>query len=322
MKTIDQIVLAVQRGEIDPALIDRALSHVDAFAQIVKSPTENKLKESHADKVTKASKYRDQAYQIERKSITLVQNLNNTLPLAKTKGASVGICGTLGVDELQRALEKYLKMVPAQIIATAKHGGDIYDFEIERVKRTMSGAPTIVFTVSSDIRTLGQNRLLRELKAMGSKVIVVHVGYPSSIASLKSADAIMLAYCDTEALEESMRAVADTLMGEGSLGIFRPYRELRFRVNEPQQLSALDVIRVPSGRLPISLDPPFEAGFAVTYNPTFAVKSVEWDFGDKDRSKGLEIEKTYKTAGNYTLTMTLTDSKKTTVIEHFPVVVE
>ncbi|HOJ34209.1 MAG TPA: glycoside hydrolase family 3 N-terminal domain-containing protein [Candidatus Hydrogenedentes bacterium] len=322
MKTIDQIVMAIQRGELDQDIVESALRRVQQVKQDHTRAATDLPKATQAEKIEKTSKYSDAAYKIERKSITLVQNRNNALPLQKTKAITVGICGVIGVSELQSALERYLKKVPVQPITTAKHGGDIYDFEIDRVTRGIQGAGTIICILTSDIRPAGQTRLINAIKMKGPRVVVVLVGYPSSLPQLQTADAIVLAYCNPDALEESMRAVADVLMGEGAPGIFQPVRELHFQLGVPQKLNALDVIRVPSGRLPVNLEPPFVAGLVVQYDPSKAVKKVEWDFGDKERMKGVEVEKVYNAPGSYIITLTLIDSKNDTVQQTFPAIVE
>lgn len=322
MKTIDEMVMAIQRGALRREVIDAADERVKAMKEKLGPPPAEPPKNRQALKLEKSRKYPQEAYTIERKSITLVQNHDAVLPLTKTGSMPVGLCGVVGVIELQKELERYLKKVPIQPIATARHGGDIYDFEIDRVTRNIRGAKTIICVLTPDIRPAGQVRLIREIKSRGPRVVAVLVGYPSSLPDLRLADAIVLSYCDADALEESMRAVADVLVGEGAVGIYRAVRHLHLKAGQPEKFSVFDVTRVPCGRLPVDLGAPFEAGLVVPYDPRTAVKKVQWDFGDGKKSKDLELEKTYTTPGEYTITLTVTDSKGGTTSGTFHAVVE
>ena len=73
---------------------------------------------------------------------------------------------------------------------------------------------------------------------------------------------------------------------------------------------------------PVTIAPPFNAGLAIPYDPTFTIKKAEWDFGDGDSSKRQRVEKIYKEPGRYPVTLTITDKQNWETISNFHVVVE
>lgn len=46
-----------------------------------------------------------------------------------------------------------------------------------------------------------------------------------------------------------------------------------------------------------------------SYDPDGYIRSYEWDFGDSSRGKGPKVTHTYRVAGTYTATLTITDNR-------------
>jgi beta-N-acetylhexosaminidase len=307
MKTVDELVGAVQRGDIRETAIDTAVTRILEMKRRYGLRGRPVPKSKNAESLSKKSTYAQEAYDIDRRSITLVQNHGNVLPLTRNGSTPVGITGAAGVSELRAALQKPLKAVVEQPIATAKYGGEIYDFEIDRLTSGGEGIKTVIIVVSPEITVRSQILLLDKLKAKGARVVVVLVGYPKMLPQLAGADAILLAYCEPAAVGPAMRAVAEVLLGRAPVGFLPTVADVRMSVGKAETYDLLNLVRTPSGRLPVSFDPPFTAGLAVPYDPSQAIKKVLWDFGDGSKAKTVQVSHAYQSAGRYPITVTITD---------------
>jgi len=321
-KAVETIARAVEADTLERTTIQTALDRVLKLKKdrgLLARELPNKKK---AAALGTKSRYPKEAYEIERRSITLVQNSGNVLPLTKDASVPVGVTGVVGVDELKKMLEGYLKAVVEQPIASAKHLGDIEDFEIERLTQHTKGLRTVVCVLTDMPKTQGQVRLIRELKNTGTRVVVVFLGYPRLVPRLVEADAIVLSYCDPGMCGESLKAVADVLVGEGPVAVLPGVREMKTQVGKTEAFNAADVTRSPAGRLPVSLGESFAAGFTLSYDASASIAKAEWDFGDGKRAKGLRVEHAYETPGRYSVTLTVTDKHDEPTSGMFDVVVE
>jgi beta-N-acetylhexosaminidase len=322
LKSVDEIVRAVKGGLLSQDVVDASVRRVlklkvdrNIAGRPMPMPRE-------AEKLSRKRTYIEEAYEIERRAITLVQNRNQTLPLSNMNVLPLGVTGVAGVDALHNALEEYLKAVSRQSISTAKHSGGILDFEIRRLTERIEGLKTVVITLTPEFAERGARELIGAFQSKKVRVVVVLLGYPYNLDLFGDADAIVLAYCDPLSCSETMRAVADVLVGEGPIGILPVVRDMKTQVGETQVYSVLDVIRSPAGRLPITVAEPFVAGLAVPSDPTAAIKKAEWDFGDGTRMKGLRVERAFSAPGRYPIMLTVTDSKKQVTSQTFHAVVE
>ncbi len=321
-KTVDLIVAAIMRGEMNQDVVDNALRRVLDMKDRHELLGRPAPKPREAEKIEKKRTYPREAYAVERRSVTLVQNRDETLPLTKLRSMPVGITGVRGVEELHGYLEKELKHVAQQPILTARHAGRIMDFEIDRLTRNLNGPKTAICVLTPDLAPAGQVDLIRALKAKGMRVVVVLVGYPSSLPDLVLADAILITYSDPAALDEAMRAVSDVLMGKGPVAMVRFVRDVRMQAGVPERFNALEIIRTPAGRLPVTVGEPFVAGLAVPYDPTYAVRKVEWAFGDGTKAKEFATEKAFTEPGRYPITLTITETNKDVTSTTFYATVE
>ena len=321
MKTVDEIHQAVVDGRLSQDIVDSAVMRIlkmKVDAGLVGRPMP---KYADAEKVGK-KKNAEAAYEIERRSITLVQNRDGTLPLNKKSSVPVAITGVIGVDELHEPLEEYLKPVQRQLIRTASHGGRIYDFEVDRLTKHARGIRTAVVVCSPIVDINDQVRLVDKFKSMGMRTVVVLTGYPAALPKFAAADAIVLSYSEPQAISQSMRAIADVLVGQSAVTILPFIDDMQTQVGKAEVFDVLDVIRAPAGRLPVTIAPPYIAGLAIPYDPTFTIKKVMWEFGDGQTSKKQRAEKSYKEPGRYPITLTITDKKDWETTSTFHVVVE
>ena len=252
---------------------------------------------------------------IDRQSITLVQNRDNTLPLQKDSSTPIAITGVMGVEGLRDILEKKFKPVFAQEILTAKHLGEIEDFEIKRL--ISSSARTTICIFPDSKKTAGQVKLVGELKAHGTRVVVILFGYPRNVPLFQEADAILVAYCDPTRSGSMIPAMADILAGEAPLQIVTATGDLPVHVGVPETFDIQKVLRSPAGRLPVSVGEPYVAGQSVGYATPKSVKRVEWNFGDGTQAKEPRTQHTYISPGRYPLSVSATGGDDQDLVGHF-----
>ncbi|MFO7976571.1 MAG: glycoside hydrolase family 3 N-terminal domain-containing protein [Candidatus Hydrogenedentota bacterium] len=305
MKAIETIVQAVEEGKISEASINVSVTRVLQLKEDLKLRTKEFAAERDVDRLEKRKTYPEAARRIERRSVTLVRNNSDVLPLTRERSTPVGITGVVGVSELFDLVKKDLKNVAQQNIVTAKHGGEIYDFEIHRLTSRAKGVRTVVIVLTNEIRAQGKVELIRKLKALGARVVVVLVGYPYTLDDLKEADAIIVMYSNPAASTAAMNAVAEALLGKGSIAVRPPEETLQVAVETPLPLNALEWSRSPAGRLPVTLESPFVSGSGYSFLTPDMIKKVRWDFGDGATSKELVVQHTYKTPGKYTIALTV-----------------
>lgn len=316
------IIKAMDNGTLDEAVIDHAFERVVAFKRerglLGRAPPKPK----DSVKLTKERAKVAEPYRIERRGVTLIRNDRGLLPLTEAYSMPVGVTGMHGVEELADAIEEYMKPIMRQRIRSARHLGRLEDFEIERIVRSAGGTRTIICVLSNSIAPGGQMRLIKLLKETGSKIVVVLVGYPSNLSYFDDADAIVAVYSNPSVISETMRAVADVLIGNAPVEVLPALSDLQSEVGVELAFDAYDVIRSPVGRLPITIDERFGAGFSLSYRPLLALHRVQWDFGDGSKSRDPIAAHAYSKPGNYQVTLSVESKVGETATGHFGVVVK
>lgn len=308
MKAVETIVRAVEEEEISETAINVSVTRLLQLKEDLKLRTKETSAEKDVDQLEKRRAYPEAARRIERRSVTIVKNNDGVLPLSRERSTPVGITGVTGVSELFDALEKDLKNVAQQKIVTAKHGGEIYDFEIHRLTSRAKGVRTVIIVLTNELRAQGKVELIRKLRDIGARVVVILVGYPHTLGDLKEADAIVTVYSDPAASTAAMSAVAHALLGKGAIAVRPPDDTLRLSVGTPMTLDAPEWVRSPAGRLPVTLEPPFVCGLGYSFLAPDTIKKVRWDFGDGGASKEHTARHAYNAPGKYTITLTVTDA--------------
>ncbi|MCX5771892.1 MAG: PKD domain-containing protein, partial [Candidatus Hydrogenedentes bacterium] len=318
LRGAEAIAQAVQKGQIPATRLEQSVRRILTLKRSHHLSGRPIPEPRKADALEK-KKVANETYQIERNSITLVKNAGNVLPLSKQRSMPVGVTGVIGVDLMGKALEEYVKPVVQQPIRTARQLGEIEDFEVSRVASHAEDMRTVVCIFTGMRKSFGEARIISELKAKGARVVVLLLGYPKNLPQLAEADAILLAYCDQGRYAESIRAGADIIAGVSPIRIAPAPKDLTLKAGKPEFFDIQNVVIAPTGRMPVTIAPPFVFGYSVKYVPL--VKKAEWDFGDGDKSKDARAEHAYKTPGKYVATLTVTNPKKEKTAGQFPLVV-
>ncbi len=308
MRVVNHLALEVTEGRLDPALVDAAARRVLTLKQAMAETGPAELKPTSLERLGKSRELAQRVRAIERRSITVVRN-NGVLPLREDKSAPAAMTGVLNLHNFQDAMEDYFKPIPYQPITTALHLGEIQDFEIQRLTSHMSGLRTLVCVFSGNLRPRGMTELIHEMKAAGTAVVAVLVGFPEHLPALGEADALVLAYADSATYGETLDALAEVLMGEGPLRVRGLATPLKVRAGIERAYNAADIVLAPAGRLPVSVSDRFPEGLAACYDLADALKKAVWDFGNGDAEKGLSVVYAYPEPGTYTLTLTVEDAR-------------
>ncbi|MBI2431666.1 MAG: glycoside hydrolase family 3 protein [Candidatus Hydrogenedentes bacterium] len=319
-RAVDRIVKAVESGALSEEAITASAEKVLALKQ---RPSEGKAKElrpKDLEKLERDRKLIDEAYQVERSSITLLKNEGQVLPLTKAGSMPIAITGVVQLAKFQKELEDIAKPIGEQRISSALHVGDIEEFEIQRITGHLRGIRTVVCVLTDSLRPRGQVELVRQMKQKGLHVVVVYLGYPQHVLHLMPhADAVVLGYCNSANYDQTLRAVADVLKGEAPLRISDAEGRLSAKVGEVRRFNVREVAIAPAGRLPVALSDRLSAGFSAPYDPSRALKKVFWDFGDGETAKDAEATHAFAAAGKYAVNLTITSGGGASITETFEV---
>jgi beta-N-acetylhexosaminidase len=297
----------VEEGRVPEERVNEAVARVLAQKQALDLAGRPLPERGVADKLLRDSDSHKTLAAIERQSLTLIKNDDHILPLTRETSTPVLVTGVAGVRELKDRLEKPLKDVGEQPISTAKHIGDIADFEVYRATRQAAGTRTVVLILGPTVRARSQRELLQGLKAEGARVVLVYLGHPNEAVDLVEADAVLLAYADPRLADGTLDAVADALTGKTALAVEPPAAPMRGRAGEEISFSAADWVWAPAGRLPVDVSAELLTGTAARGDVAVSAKKVEWTFGDGKHGKGLTIQHRFAEPGWYAVTLTVTD---------------
>ncbi len=309
MKAVDEIVREIKLGTMTESSIN------ESVARVLKLKFEYGLAGRELPDARKAlkleqnKKFLEESLRIEKRSITLVKNSNDILPLTKEASVPVGITGVIGLEPLRDALKKPLKYVVQQVISTAKYSKEIHDFEVDRLVRRVEGVNTLILVLSDVMDTPSQIRLLKALRKKTENLVVVLIGYPAMLAELDDADVIITAYCRPEACAQTMAAVADILLGNAPVRLEKPAKNQIVKAGEETEFNAWDWIRCPAGTLPVSVGDAFPAGKAQGYTSSAAIRRVEWEFTDGKKASGESVSWLFSDPGTHPVTLRVTDKE-------------
>ncbi len=319
-RAMERIARHVEAGHISEARINASVRRVLSLKYSLTEP-DKPATPQQAERLTRQKELREASVEIERRAITLIQNNHNVLPLVNKESTPVGITGIVGVEELHELLAKQLKPVAQQRITTARHIGEIQRFEIERLTRNMRGLRTVVCILTDNVRVETQIELIRALKGNAPYLVVIYLGNPIGAARLTEADAVLLAYCDPAMLTQTIQAMSDILVGKGPISFLSVPNDIQLRVGETRSFNAFEILRVPSGRLPITLSERLPAGSSARYYPGDAVRRVEWDFAGK-RVRKESASHTFDAPGAYPVGLTVTSVQGDVLSRTFTITVK
>ena len=320
MRAVEEILFAVKKDELSESDINASLTRI-LTAKKEHKLLEHELPEIKANKKRKnAQELSDETTQLEKLAVTLVKNRGEILPLSKESSLPLGVTGTTGVEELHDALEEYIEPIAQQAILTARHLGDIQDFEIMRIISRAKGVRTVICVFENMQKTSGQVKLVKELKAKGARIIVVLLGYPSNLPVLSAADAIVLAY--GPATSEKMKAIADILVGQSPIRMLPDAGSLRTYAGNVESLDVRNFVCAPNGRLPVTINESYPAGHYVSYDLTSSIEKVQWSFSDGQILNDLTVKHHFSEAGTDTFTLTIVDKEKSEIFDTYNVLVK
>jgi len=323
MNTTLAIINAVRTGRISEERIKLSYERIVELKKRYSLLERPLPKPKDAAKLVRDDEQPKLISEIFRRSITLVKNDGGILPLTKEGTPPIGITGTVdSVDPLMDLIqERKIRPIQRQRIL-AKYDGQIHDFDIDRILRTFDGARTVVCVFTNADRRATVEEVIEKLKQSGAKVVAVLLGYPSILPALAKADAIMLVYSSPTEFAQNLDAVVDILLGEAPISIQPASREMKTSAGKVELYRAVDVVHSPTGRLPLSIGDEFKAGASEGYDVSTFLKRAEWDFGDGEHEKGLEVQRAYKSAGKYNVTITVTTDNGDKATGYFDVSVE
>jgi beta-N-acetylhexosaminidase len=321
MRGVDRLVRDVADGTLSEARVNAAVERVLRVKFAQRTAAETAPKATKAARLDVNKRLRRDALPIERHAITLVRNTGQATPIGKGS-MPIGVTGVIGVEELRKALEKHLKPIAMQEIKTARHVGDIQDFEINRLTQHVSGIRTAIVVVTEEQRLPGVVRLVRGLKGKVPTVILVHLGCPRPELLQCEADAIVLGYANIVNAELTLEAMADVLFGTGPAEALQTDTAFRLRTGEKGMYRALDVVRSPVGRLPVALGPEAPAGFRLNHDPRGAVAKARWEIPALRTGRDWEIEHAFAAPGEYVVTLHVRDRQGVESAGQFNVIVE
>lgn len=210
-EAIDSVVSAVKRGKISEQRIDRSVLRILLLKYklgLFKDPYVNVNRVS--EKVGTPQHLREAA-RIANRTITLVKNENNLLPLAKNSGERTFVVGwsdpaTGSLSTLSHQVrERGLKTT------TLATGYEPTDAQIQKARAEARKSDIVIVATNNAEFYPQQQELLKALLGTGRPVVVAALGNPYDIAYFRRAPVYVAAY-GYRAVSES--ALVRVLFGE------------------------------------------------------------------------------------------------------------
>lgn len=338
---IDRVTEAVRAGVIPEEQIRASVARISRMKEDFALATRPGPDARTAQRQERDRSYGEMALEIERRSVTVLYDRSGVLPLREGQSEPILVTGSHFIAAMDESLEKHFKRVLVQPLKSAQHGGEILDFDIQRLVRQAAGLRSIVAVFPSGTpewrapkARASQRNMIEAIKASGTQVVIVLLGYPDPIDHLLEADAVVLAYpplpdrAGPPLITRTVQAVADVLSGMGPIRILPPLRDIEAVVGQPENYNAHDVMVSPTGRLPVaigSLREPgrvlFPAGHGMPMRNLENLRRARWQFGDGGRARGPSVTHTHRTAGRYPITLTVEDENRSQVEATFFVTV-
>jgi beta-N-acetylhexosaminidase len=202
------VLAAVRSGEISERRIDQSVYRILRLKErlgLFKRPF---VKEHRVDRVVGDRGHLETAEEVTERTVTLVENDAGVLPLRPDPGESALVTGwgvtttaTLGSQVRERGLA-------TEVLET---GASPSDAMIAKARAAAEQNNLVIVVTNRAWSSPAQQRLVAELVASGTPVIVAAVRDPYDIAYLPSAETYVATYSYAGV---SLRALAKTLFGE------------------------------------------------------------------------------------------------------------
>lgn len=301
---IGQLSVAVQRREVPESLIEERVRHVLQVKSDLGLLEKPLPRSREIEKLVKEQSKNILASDLEEAGIVIVKLSPGLLPIANERSVPLGITGVAGVRELFTALEdEKIKPMQRYNIGTAKHGKQVYGFEVDRLMRGAAGTRTLICLFSADVRGPTQREILQKFKKLGTRIVTVMLGVPDDIDKyLDDSDALIVVLRSPDRpMGITMNALANVLLGRGSVRILEPTRDLMVSVGESITFDISGIAVTPAARLPITASERLPAGTGLGFSASTDKRKVLWDFGDGTNASGPIAQHAYTAPGNYTL---------------------
>jgi beta-N-acetylhexosaminidase len=199
---------AVRSGEISERRIEQSVYRILRLKERLGLFKQPFVKEHKVDRVVGNRDHLETAEEVTERTVTLVENDAEVLPLDAGSGDSALVTGwgvtttaTLGSQVRERGLA-------AEVLET---GATPSDTAIAEAQAAAERNDLVIVVTNRAWSSPAQQRLVAELVESGKPVIVAAVRDPYDIAHLPSADTYVATYSYTGV---SIRALAKTLFGE------------------------------------------------------------------------------------------------------------
>lgn len=322
MRAVDHLCENVKEGTLTEERINDALNRVLALKFKNLEAAKDAPSLPRARTLDDSKKMRAAALDIERHAITLLKNDHQVLPLTKALSMPIGVTGVVGVEDFREALEHHIKPIAMQEIKTAQHVGDIEDFEIKRLTQHIEGIRTAICIFTDHQRLSGMVNLVRALKAKKLNVVVIYLGYPKNAPKLFDADAILLGYSSLATQDLTLKAAADVIAGIGPAQVLQIDDDLHLKVGQTRRYRALDTVRTPLGRLPVTLNDTLRYGQRLNQSPQFAIDWARWTIPNVRTGRDAELDHAFSAPGTYPVSLAIKDNLGNESTGTFNIVVE
>lgn len=301
---VGQLAVAVQEGQVPESIIEERLRRVLQVKQDLALIDKPLPSARDIGKLIKEQDGNEMASELEEAGIVVLKASPALFPISKERSIPLGITGVAGVSELYDIFEEEkIEPLARYNIASAKHGKQIFGFEIERLVKGAAGTRTLICIFGADIHGPTQREILRQFKQFGTRTVTVLLGIPDDIDKyIEDSDAlIVILRQPDQPLGSAMSALADLLLGRGSVRILEPTRDLVVSLNESIAFDISGIAVTPAARLPISASELLPAGTGVGFSAPMDKRKVTWDFGDGTNASGPIAQHAYQAPGTYTV---------------------
>ena len=307
LTTIGHIVDGVAKNEISEKTLDEAVLRILKCKQKygVLGPAPPDLRS--ANQTCAQPSNLTQSSDILKRGITMLKNDGNILPLDRRVYGSVFVAGVVGVERMAKTLERYRKGVTYfEARAAAYDKWSVPKEDIPRVEPMAEAADLIIVcTYSTDRLPRGQEALVRHLVSLDKPLLVVALGSPFDITFLDKVQACITVYGPPAAppfVAADMDSIVGFILGDCPAEL-KYSDKLTANVMEMTRFDARELVRMPTGRLPLALSNVYPRGFGWTNSSDNFVSGASWNFGDGQEARGVAVVHSYESAGEYTVEM-------------------
>jgi len=307
LTTIGHIVDGVGRNQISEETLDVAVLRILKYKQKygVLEPAPPDLPGSK--RVCAQPSSLTESSDILKRGITMLKNDGKILPLDRSVYRSVFVTGVVGAERMAKTLERYQKGVTyLESRAAAYDKWSVPREDIPRVEPMAKDVDLIIVcTYSTGRLPRGQEALVRHLVSLNKPLLLVALGSPFDITFLDKVQACIAVYGPAGAppfVAADMDSIVAFILGDCPAEL-KYADNLTVNVMEKTRFDACELVRMPTGRLPLALSDIYPRGFGPTNSGPGFVSGATWDFGDGHKARGSAVVHTYENVGEYAVEM-------------------